>query len=107
MSSTLLSQEKYIHAGKIYDTSSGKYHLNKTIIVSGNFISSIEDGFINPDNENIFIYDLKSKVVLPGLIDFHVHMESESGGKDKYINRFQDSKQMLRLNQQLLQKKHY
>ena len=38
------------------------------------------------------MYDLKSKVLLPGLIDFHVHMESESGGKDKYINRFQDNK---------------
>jgi imidazolonepropionase-like amidohydrolase len=92
MSSTLLSQEKYIHAGKIYDSNSGKYHLNKTIIVSENIISSIEDGFIVPDNENIIVYDLKSKVLLPGLIDFHVHMESESGGKDKYINRFQDNK---------------
>ena len=40
MSSTLLSQEKYIHAGKIYDSNSGKYHLNKTIIVSENIISS-------------------------------------------------------------------
>ena len=92
MSSTLLSQEKYIHAGKIYDSNSGKYHLNKTIIVSENIISSIEDGFIEPDNENVIVYDLKSKVLLPGLIDFHVHMESESGGKDKYINRFQDNK---------------
>ena len=38
MSSTLLSQEKYIHAGKIYDSNSGKYHLNKTIIVLKNKI---------------------------------------------------------------------
>ncbi len=101
----LMSQDKYIHAGKIFDTSSGKYHLNKTIIVSGNFISSIEDGFINPDNENIFIYDLKSKVVLPGLIDFHVHMESESGGKDKYINRFQDSKADVAFKSTVIAKK--
>ena len=92
ITTTLVSQDKYIHAGKIFDSSSGEYQLNKTIIISGNTISSIEDGFIEPKNENIAVYDLKSKVLLPGLIDFHVHMESESGGKDRYINRFQDNK---------------
>ena len=92
MTTTLVSQVKYIHAGKIFDSSSGKYQLNKTIIISDNIISSIEDGFIEPKNENISVYDLRSKVILPGLIDFHVHMESESGGKDRYINRFQDNK---------------
>ena len=92
MTTTLVSQDKYIHAGKIFDSSSGKYQLNKTIIISGNIISSIEDGFIEPKNENIAVYDLRSKVLLPGLIDFHVHMESESGGKERYINRFQDNK---------------
>ena len=92
MTTTLVSQDKYIHAGKIFDSSSGEYQLNKTIIISGNTISSIEDGFIEPKNENIAVYDLRSKVLLPGLIDFHVHMESESGGKERYINRFQDNK---------------
>jgi len=92
VTSSLMSQDKYIHAGKIYDSNSGKYHLNKTIIISENIISSIEDGFINPKNDKIELIDLKTKVLLPGLIDFHVHMESESGGKERYINRFQDSK---------------
>ena len=92
VTSSLMSQDKYIHAGKIYDSNSGKYHSNKTIIISENIISSIEDGFINPKNDKIELIDLKTKVLLPGLIDFHVHMESESGGKEKYINRFQDSK---------------
>ena len=87
-----MSQVKYIHAGKIYDSNSGEYHSNKTIIISENIISSIEDGFINPKNDKIELIDLKTKVLLPGLIDFHVHMESESGGKERYINRFQDSK---------------
>ena len=92
VTSNLISQDKYIYAGKIYDSYTGKYHLNKTIIISENIISSIEDGFINPKNDKIELIDLKTKVLLPGLIDFHVHMESESGGKEKYINRFQDSK---------------
>ena len=105
MTTTLMSQDKYIHAGKIYDSSSGKYHLNKTIIISGNIISSIEDGFIEPKNEKILIYDLKSKVILPGLIDFHVHMESESGGKDRYINRFQENKADVAFKSTLVAKK--
>ena len=92
VTSSLMSQDKYIHAGKIYDSNSGKYHSNKTIIISENIISSIEDGFIKPKNDKIELIDLKTKVLLPGLIDFHVHMESESGGKERYINRFQDSK---------------
>ena len=92
VTSSLMSQVKYIHAGKIYDSNSGEYHSNKTIIISENIISSIEDGFINPKNDKIELIDLKTKVLLPGLIDFHVHMESESGGKERYINRFQDSK---------------
>ena len=84
VTSSLMSQDKYIHAGKIYDSNSGEYHSNKTIIISENIISSIEDGFINPKNDKIELIDLKTKVLLPGLIDFHVHMESESGGKEKY-----------------------
>ena len=92
MTTTLVSQDKYIHAGKIFDSSSGEYQLNKTIIISGNIISSIENGFIEPKNENTTVYDLKSKVLLPGLIDFHVHIEGESGGPERYISRFQDNK---------------
>ena len=105
MTTTLVSQDKYIHAGKIFDSSSGKYQLNKTIIISGNIISSIEDGFIEPKNENIAVYDLKSKVLLPGLIDFHVHMESESGGKERYINRFQDNKADVAFKSTVIAKK--
>ena len=105
MTTTLVSQDKYIHAGKIFDSSSGKYQLNKTIIISDNIISSIEDGFIEPKNENISVYDLRSKVILPGLIDFHVHMESESGGKDRYINRFQDNKSDVAFKSTVVAKK--
>jgi len=89
---TLSGQEIYIHAGKIYDTNSGEISLEKTIIISNDKIKSIENGFKESSDENIKIYDLKSKFVMPGLIDFHVHMESESGGPEKYISRFQDNK---------------
>ena len=90
-SSNLYGQDTYIYAGKIFDSKSGKIIENKTVIIEGNNINSIRNGFIDPESEDINIIDLKSKTLIPGLIDFHVHMESESGGQERYINRFQDN----------------
>ncbi len=87
----LYGQDTYIYAGKIFDSKSGKIIENKTVIIEGNNINSIRNGFIDPESEDINIIDLKSKTLIPGLIDFHVHMESESGGQERYINRFQDN----------------
>ena len=102
---TLSGQEIYIHAGKIYDTNSGEISLEKTIIISNDKIKSIENGFKESSDENIKIYDLKSKFVMPGLIDFHVHMESESGGPEKYISRFQDNKSDIAFKSSVIAKK--
>ncbi len=99
-SSNLYSQEIYIHAGKIFDSKSGKVIENKTVIIEGNNITSIRNGFIDPESEDINIIDLKSKTLIPGLIDFHVHMESESGGQERYINRFQDNEADVHSDQQ-------
>ena len=102
---TVSAQDIYIHAGKIYDTSSGKLSSEKTIIISDNKIKSIENGYKEVSDDNIKIYDLKSKVVLPGLIDFHVHMESQSGGQDRYIKRFQDNKADIAFKSSVIAKK--
>ena len=102
---TVSAQDIYIHAGKIYDTDSGKLSSEKTIIISDNKIKSIENGYKEASEDDIKIYDLKSKVVLPGLIDFHVHMESQSGGQDRYIRRFQDNKADVAFRSSVIAKK--
>ena len=102
---TASAQDIYIHAGKIYDTNSGKLSSEKTIIISDNIIKSIENGYKEASEDDIKIYDLKSKVVLPGLIDFHVHMESQSGGQDRYVRRFQDNKADLAFRSSVIAKK--
>lgn len=99
------AQDIYIHAGKIYDTNSGKLSSEKTIIISSNIIKSIENGYIEASDNDIEIYDLKSKVVMPGLIDFHVHMESQSGGQDRYVRRFQDNKADIAFRSSVIAKK--
>ena len=102
---TASAQDTYIHAGKIYDTNSGKLSSEKTIIISDNVIKSIENGYKEASEDDIKIYDLKSKVVLPGLIDFHVHMESQSGGQDRYVRRFQDNKADVAFRSSVIAKK--
>ena len=60
---------------------------NMTIIIFDDKIKKIKKGFINPDNSNDKIIDLKNSTVLPGFIDLHVHIESEYN-PEKYLNQF-------------------
>ncbi len=84
---SLTAQDTYLHCGKLIDTKSGKVLTDKTVVVSGNKISSIEDGYVGPKNSEDTVVDLKSKTVMPGLIDMHVHIESETSPKS-YIEEY-------------------
>jgi len=83
----ITAQNSYLHCGKLIDTKNGKVLTNKTVIVSGKKIQSILNGFVNPKSSEDTVIDLKDKTVMPGLIDMHVHIESESNPK-KYLERF-------------------
>lgn len=87
LSTGLQAQDFFIQAGKLVDTKSGKVLTDKTIIVSEDKIKSVENGFVNPENENDSVIDLRDKTVLPGLTDMHVHLESETNPQ-KYMERF-------------------
>lgn len=84
---TIQAQEIYIQCGKLIDTKSGKILTNKTIIVSGKTIKSIQDGFINQTNTTDKTIDLKTKTVMPGWIDMHVHLEGETS-PTAYLDEF-------------------
>ncbi len=70
-----MAQNTYILSGKLVDTKSGKIHTKKTIVVKDHKIIDVKDGYIMPKGANLI--DLRDKVVLPGLIDMHVHIENE------------------------------
>ena len=92
ISTVVFAQDTYLHCGKVIDTKNGKVLTEKTIVVSGNKITKIQDGYVNGKKEDKVI-DLKNKTVLPGLIDMHVHIESESNPKaylDRYTNNEAD-----------------
>jgi imidazolonepropionase-like amidohydrolase len=82
----LSAQDTYLHCGSIIDVVSGKTLSEKTLVVSGNKIKNIRNGYITGSDSDAVI-DLKDKTVLPGLIDMHVHIESESGPQ-AYMDRY-------------------
>ena len=81
------AQDTYIHSGKLLDTKTGKILSEKTIIVSGDRIKEIRDGFVQPENPSDSLIDLREMFLLPGLTDMHVHLESETN-PSKYMERF-------------------
>ncbi|MBJ2175437.1 amidohydrolase family protein [Aureibaculum sp. A20] len=83
----LSSQNTYLHCGKLIDTKNGKVLTEMTVIVSGNKITDIKSGYINPKSKKDISIDLKSKTVMPGLIDMHVHLEGQLSPKS-YIEPF-------------------
>jgi imidazolonepropionase-like amidohydrolase len=84
---TLHAQETYIQCGKLIDTRNGKVLTNKTIVVSGKTIIRIEDGINNPKNVTDKTIDLKTKTVMPGWIDMHVHLEEQTN-PNLYLEEF-------------------
>jgi imidazolonepropionase-like amidohydrolase len=85
----LSAQDTYLQCGQIVDTEAGKILSEKTLVISGNKIKSIQNGFTS-GSEKESVIDLKDKTVLPGFIDMHVHIENESGPKS-YLKRFTDN----------------
>ena len=84
----LVAQNTYILCGKLLNVEKGIVEFRKTIVVHENMIINVLDGYVQPRNKLDQIISLKDKVVMPGLIDMHVHIEHESSPKarlDKYI----------------------
>ena len=87
ISISIQAQDTYVQCGKLIDTKNGKVLNNKTIIVSAKTIKSVEDGFINPTSSSDKVIDLKTKTVMPGWIDMHVHVEEQTN-PNAYLEEF-------------------
>lgn len=87
LTAVVFGQNTYLHCGKLIDTKEGKILTNKTIIVSDNQILAVEDGYTAPKSSEDIVVNLKSKTVMPGLIDFHVHIEGETNPR-AYLEKY-------------------
>lgn len=84
---TSFAQETILlHCGKLIDTQSGKVLTKQTVTIEGNKIVSVVKGY-TAAKANQTVIDLKSKTVMPGLIDMHVHIEGETS-PTRYIEPF-------------------
>ncbi len=86
LSASSFAQQTIIHAGTLIDGISDEPRSQVSILISGNEITGIENGFVSGTADTKII-DLSEKTVLPGLIDLHVHLESETDPK-KYMEQF-------------------
>lgn len=86
---SLFAQRTIIYAGTLIDGVSKKALKEKSIIVEGKKITSIEDGYITVKDGDRVV-DLKNHTVMPGWIDMHVHIEGETS-PDRYIRVFTDN----------------
>ncbi|MFC5343152.1 amidohydrolase family protein [Brevundimonas staleyi] len=65
----------FVQAGRLLaDPESGVVLRDKTLVIVGNQITEILDGFVG---EGPNVVDLRDSFVLPGLIDSHVHLTSQ------------------------------
>ena len=76
-----------IHAGKVFTGTSKSLQDKMTIVVEDNKIKGIKKGFIEAQ-EGDTVIDLTSSTVMPGLMDMHVHLSSQHGGPQTYLERF-------------------
>ncbi len=68
-----------IHAGRALLLPGEQAHSQVSIIVRGNVIERVSEGFVDPASlgSGVKTIDLRGQFVLPGLIDAHVHLGSQ------------------------------
>ena len=88
-----------IHAGELLTVPGKPPAAEMTIIVEGNRIAGIQDGYV--ETEGATVIDLSDKFVLPGLMDMHVHLQGELGPDN--------DRDTLKMSSQLMQMRslHY
>ncbi len=68
-----------IHAGTLLAIPGQAPQASQTIVLSGNRIVSVQDGFLDVSSldSGVRFVDLSDQFVLPGLMDMHVHLTGE------------------------------
>jgi len=81
-----------IHAGTLLDRPGQAPRRNASLILRNGRIETVRDGFV-PVSEipGARVVDLSDKFVLPGLIDSHVHLDSDRAGVEGQLSAMTDS----------------
>ncbi|MDH3337711.1 MAG: amidohydrolase family protein [Gammaproteobacteria bacterium] len=79
--SSTFADMQIIHAGRLLAVPGGRVASNQTVIVEGERIVEVRDGFADAAEfeREVTVIDLREHFVLPGLMDMHVHLQGEMG----------------------------
>ena len=81
-----------VHAGRLLDRPGQAARGASTVIVRNGRIEAIRDGFAAPEEfPGATVVDLRDRYVLPGLIDCHVHLESDRAGQEGLLESLTSS----------------
>lgn len=80
-----VAQKTIIHCGQLIDVKAGQVLKEMTIEIEGARIVNIVKGYAQSSGAKVI--DLKTKTVMPGWIDSHVHLESETN-PNRYLESF-------------------
>ena len=81
-----LAQQTYIQCGRLIDGKSNLVQTEMTIIVESNKIIDVRKGY-QSGSANDKLINMRNQTVMPGFIDSHVHLSSETS-KNKYMENF-------------------
>ncbi len=81
-----VDQVTVVHAGRLLDKPGSAPSGPSTVIIRNGKIVEVLSGY-QPGPTGATLIDLKDKFVLPGLIDSHVHLDSDAGGDAALIDR--------------------
>jgi imidazolonepropionase-like amidohydrolase len=97
-SSAALAAPTYIHAGRVIAVPGEAALGPSTVIVDGGRIVEVRSGHIAAPPAGADTINLGGKTVLPGLIDSHVHLDSDAGGNESLLQGLQKSDGWFALN---------
>ncbi|MEM7571826.1 MAG: amidohydrolase family protein [Bacteroidota bacterium] len=76
----------YLHCGRLIDATSEAVQTEMTIVVVDDEITALESGY-SAAPAGVQTIDLRNHTVMPGLIDMHVHVESQQS-PNRYLETF-------------------
>lgn len=85
--STSILADTVIHAGQFFAGTGDTLQAKMTLVIKNNKIASISKGFKAAGAQDTLI-DLSDSTVMPGLMDMHVHLSSQHGGPQTYLERY-------------------